>query len=143
MPGGVEGETMEISVPVTGTPIPAEGAHVCREALKQMMPNLGDREFSRTRVCWYTDTPSGNFLIDYHPEIEGLFLATGGSGHGFKFFPVIGERIVDAIERRLEPALKELWAWPETPMENFIACEDGSRAGRKGMILDEELKRSA
>ena len=88
-------------------------------------------------------SPSGNFLIDYHPEMDGLFLATGGSGHGFKFFPVMGDRIVDAIERRLEPALKELWAWPKTPMEDFVACEDGSRAGRKGMILEEELRSAA
>jgi sarcosine oxidase/L-pipecolate oxidase len=31
---------------------------------------------------------------------EGLFLATGGSGHGYKFLPVIGERIVDVVEGR-------------------------------------------
>ena len=85
--------------------------------------------------------PDGNFLIDYHPQHPGLFLATGGSGHGFKFFPVIGEKIVDAIERQLSPELKGLWRWPEHATENHMSTEDGSRAGRKGMILDEELKR--
>lgn len=85
--------------------------------------------------------PSGNFLIDYHPEYDGLFLATGGSGHGFKFFPVIGEKIVDAIELRLETELKELFSWPEKAVDDFVGCEDGSRAGPRGMILQEELNK--
>lgn len=87
------------------------------------------------------DRPEGNFLIDYHPEYEGLFLATGGSGHGFKFLPVIGEKIVDAVEGRLDAELRELWKWPREPVENFTGTEDGSRSGLKGLVLDEELSK--
>ena len=65
----------------------------------------------------------------------------GGSGHGFKFFPVIGDRIIDAVEGTLNPDLRESWRWREQPMADFVGCEDGSRAGRKSMILDEELER--
>jgi len=87
-------------------------------------------------------------LITYHPQYKSLFLATGGSGHGFKFFPVIGDRIVDAIEHKLDAKFGHEWRWrcdPELQRlyqpEGFIACEDGSRAGRKGMLLDEEMAR--
>lgn len=85
--------------------------------------------------------PDGNWLIDHHPSHPGLFLATGGSGHGFKFFPVIGEKIVDAIEKRLDPELKALWQWRAHPVQDFVGTDDGSRSGREGMLLDEEIAR--
>ena len=94
-------------------------------------------------------SPSGDFVITHHPQYKSLFIATGGSGHGFKFFPVIGDKIVDAIQGNLEPELKRLWRWrtdeelkTETDGKELIGCDDGSRAGRKGMILDEELART-
>lgn len=85
------------------------------------------------------ERPDGNFLIDYHPSCDRLFIATGGSGHAFKFFPVIGDKILAAIEHRLDPELKALWSWRAQPVDDFIGTEDGSRAGRKGMLLDQEL----
>ena len=42
-------------------------------------------------VCMYTHSPDGHFLVGEHPGREGLFLAAGLSGHGFKFAPVLGE----------------------------------------------------
>ena len=86
--------------------------------------------------------PDGNWLIDYHPQHPGLFVATGGSGHGFKFFPVIGEKIVDSIDGCLDPELRDLWQWRAQPVEDFVGTEDGSRAGTKGMLLDEEISKS-
>src|SRR5271154_4415679 len=71
--------------------------------------------------------PDGNFLIDYHPSCDNLFIATGGSGHAFKFFPVIGEKVLAAIERRLDPELKNLWSWRAQAAENFIGTDDGSQ----------------
>jgi glycine/D-amino acid oxidase-like deaminating enzyme len=44
-----------------------------------------------TRVCQYENTWNGDFLIDRHPGLENLWLAGGGSGHGFKHGPAIGE----------------------------------------------------
>jgi sarcosine oxidase/L-pipecolate oxidase len=94
--------------------------------------------------------PTGDFLITYHPRHKSLFLATGGSGHGFKFFPVIGDKIVDAIEGNLDPIYAQEWRWRTDEElqkiygpEGFIGCEDGSRAGPKGMLLEEEMARSA
>jgi sarcosine oxidase/L-pipecolate oxidase len=92
--------------------------------------------------------PKGDFIISYHPKFDRLFLATGGSGHAFKFFPVIGDKIADAIEGRLDPELQELWAWTEhtvasdsSIVQPIVWTEDGSRSGKKGMILMEELGR--
>ena len=90
------------------------------------------------------NSPSGDFIIDYHPSQQGLFLATGGSGHGYKFFPVLGDKIVDALEGKLEAELRALWTWPAaaaSPSE-FDGTEDGSRSGPKGLKLMDELARS-
>ena len=56
-------------------------------------------------MCIYTDTWDGNFLISPHPEVNGLTVATGGSGHGFKFAPVLGGLIADAVEGIPNPYL--------------------------------------
>ncbi|KAH8903214.1 FAD dependent oxidoreductase [Coniochaeta sp. PMI_546] len=122
--------------------IPAEGIASLRSALRQMLPShqqLHDRPFSKTRLCWYTDTPTGDFIISYHPRFRGLFVATGGSGHGFKFLPVLGDKILDAVEGRTPVEFAEKWAWKEGCGEELVATEDGSRGGVPGLVLDEEL----
>ncbi|ODH53466.1 hypothetical protein GX48_00297 [Paracoccidioides brasiliensis] len=142
-------ETIEVSLPAGGdVPIPQEGEEACRTALREMLPAFAERAFVKTRVCWYTDTPTGDFLITHHPHYAGLFLATGGSGHGFKFLPVLGEKIVDAIQGRLDVELQELWEWPRSPSSDtadapcaIVWTEDGSRSGSKGLILMDELAR--
>lgn len=63
------------------------------EFFQRDVPGLAGAEVARARTCFYTDTPEGDFLIDRHPEKEGLVVATGGSGHGFKFAPVLGSLI--------------------------------------------------
>lgn len=137
-----EGEDIVTSLPAkVFSPIPVEGDKACRSFLQKTIPWLGDRPFSGTRICWYTDTPTGNFIIDYHPEYEGLFLATGGSGHGFKFLPVLGDKIVSAVEGRLEEELAGLWRWPSEKVLPFTGCEDGSRMGNRGMVLGKEWGR--
>ena len=79
-------------------------------------------------------------MITYHPDFEGLFLATGGSGHGYKFLPVIGQKIVACVEGRCAPEFKEKWAWPKDAVIDVVT-EDGSRGGRPGMVLDTELRK--
>ena len=143
-----EGEgKIEVSIPRTARDdpnlwVPEEGERACRQALREMIPELGERPFVKSKICWYTDTPEGDFLICYHPRYEGLFLATGGSGHGYKFLPVIGERIVDCVEGRCPVEFKSKWAWRERRMESVVT-EDGSRGGKPGMVLDEELRKGA
>lgn len=122
--------------------VPREGELACRQALREMIPSLAERPFETSKICWYTDTPKGDFLITYHPDFEGLFLATGGSGHGYKFLPVIGERIVDCVERRCPEMFKEKWKWPKEAVESVVTY-DGSRGGRPGLVLEEELRKGS
>ncbi len=52
-----------------------------------------------TATCMYTRTGSDNFLIDRHPDDPRVVVATGFSGHGFKFAPAIGELVAELVER--------------------------------------------
>lgn len=138
------GKTIKVSVPKTALShpelaIPLDGEADLRRGLQEMVPEFGGRPFVKTRICWYTDTPTGDFIVTYHPTIEGLFLATGGSGHGYKFLPVLGEEVVDIVEGVSEARFKELWAWREV-VEGAVITSDGSRGGLVQMELEEALR---
>jgi sarcosine oxidase / L-pipecolate oxidase len=70
-----------------------------REFLRSNLPPLADAPIVHRRLCLYCDTFDGDFWIDHDPERPGLAVAAGDSGHGFKFAPVLGDVIADAIER--------------------------------------------
>ena len=74
--------------------------HEMREFLASAIPSLADALIVYTRVCLYCDTHDGDFWIAPDPERPGLIIATGDSGHGFKFAPVLGEIIADAVEEK-------------------------------------------
>ncbi|RSM14868.1 hypothetical protein CEP52_001133 [Fusarium oligoseptatum] len=63
------------------------------------------------RICWDAFTTSGDFIISPHSAAKGLYVATCGSFHGYKFFPVLGKYIVQMLEGELSPELAEKWAW--------------------------------
>lgn len=54
-------------------------------------PALAGHPVTETRVCQVTNTPDGHLLVDRHPALENVWIAGGGSGHGFKHGPAIGE----------------------------------------------------
>lgn len=56
-------------------------------------------------------TTSCDFIISPHSGAKGLYVATCGSFHGYKFFPVLGKYIIQMMEGELSPNLKEKWAW--------------------------------
>jgi sarcosine oxidase len=62
----------------------------CRLFFERFIPELADARVVETRVCLYNNTPDDDFIVDWHPDIEGLLIVTGFSGHGFKFGPAIG-----------------------------------------------------
>ncbi|KAK4158900.1 FAD dependent oxidoreductase [Cladorrhinum sp. PSN259] len=71
------------------------------------------------RICWDGVTPTRDFIISPHSAVKSLFIATGGSFHGFKFLPIIGKYVVQMLSGELDVALKEKWAWDrEMPMVN-------------------------
>ncbi|KAG6036658.1 hypothetical protein E4U41_005566 [Claviceps citrina] len=63
------------------------------------------------RICWDASTPTHDFLITPHPHCQGLYVATGGSFHGWKFLPVIGEYVADMMQGSLAPEFADRWAW--------------------------------
>lgn len=60
--------------------IPEDGTKRLLAGLNDILPHLVSRGFERVGLCWYNDTPTGDFIMDYHPEHKNLFIATGGSG---------------------------------------------------------------
>lgn len=148
--------TIRVSAPKTlvdspSLGLPLEAELDLRRALKQFIPikAIHDRPFTASRICWYSDTPDGDFLVDYHPSWKGVFVATGDSGHGYKFLPVLGEKIVDCIAGEGSEAVREKWKWKESGKISVVdgidavVTEDGSRGGSPGMLLDRELERRA
>jgi glycine/D-amino acid oxidase-like deaminating enzyme len=68
-----------------------------REYLRQHIPVLVHAPLVETRVCQYENTWNGDFLIDRHPQFENVWIAGGGSGHGFKHGPALGEYLSQRI----------------------------------------------
>jgi monomeric sarcosine oxidase len=64
-----------------------------REYVARRFPALKDAPIAETRVCQYENTSNGDFLIDRHPELSNVWFAGGGSGHGFKHGPAVGEYV--------------------------------------------------
>lgn len=60
----------------------------------QFMPDANGG-IRKALTCIYTMTPDDHFIIDRHPGFNNIYYATGFSGHGFKFVPVIGEIMAD------------------------------------------------
>jgi sarcosine oxidase len=76
-----------------------------RRYLARRVPALADAPVTETRVCQYENTSNGDFLIDRHPAFENTWLVGGGSGHGFKHGPAVGEQVVSLVsgDDRVEP----------------------------------------
>jgi sarcosine oxidase len=82
-----------------------EGLRDARRALARRFPILEKAALVESRVCQYENTSSGDFLIDRHPDFENVWIAGGGSGHGFKHGPSVGEHVAALLDGRasLEP----------------------------------------
>jgi len=75
-----------------------------REYVAFRFPALKDAPLVETRVCQYEQTPDGHFIIDRHPTAENVWIVGGGSGHGFKHGPAVGEMMAELILRDREAA---------------------------------------
>jgi monomeric sarcosine oxidase len=68
-----------------------------REFVGRRFPGLRDAPLVGSEVCQYENTSNGDFLIDRHPERENVWLVGGGSGHGFKHGPALGEYVASRV----------------------------------------------
>ena len=78
-----------------------------REYVAFRFPALKGAPLIETRVCQYEQTPDSHFVIDRHPANQNVWLLGGGSGHGFKHGPAIGEMVAEMILKEREP--KAVW----------------------------------
>jgi monomeric sarcosine oxidase len=72
-------------------------AEEVRAYVGRRFPALRDAPIVETRVCQYENTSSGDFLIDRHPDADNVWFVGGGSGHGFKHGPAVGEYVAARI----------------------------------------------
>ncbi|KAK5175419.1 uncharacterized protein LTR77_000558 [Saxophila tyrrhenica] len=135
----------QLSYPKTDVDkIPEEAMRVIRSFCEENLPELLDLDLERGRLCWYSDSVDNSFLIDYPPETEGLLVANGGSGHGFKFLPVLGEHVVDVLERK-DTEYTRLFRWRDVPEGDPNGLREGVEGwrtlGRQKMVGQEVWRR--
>jgi glycine/D-amino acid oxidase-like deaminating enzyme len=93
--------------------VAAESVQRVRAFLARRFPALAAAPLLETRVCQYENTSNGDFLIDRHPDADNVWLVGGGSGHGFKHGPAVGEYVAERLagggpeEPRFSLATKE------------------------------------
>jgi glycine/D-amino acid oxidase-like deaminating enzyme len=109
IPGGTQGEGgrgFKVADDTRGEPIDPTAddrlptpVHLAeaREVLVRRFPALAGAPVVEARVCQYENTPDGHLLVDRHPEADNVWLVGGGSGHGFKLGPAIGEHVASLV----------------------------------------------
>jgi sarcosine oxidase len=108
----LEHRGVKISVDAHGEPVDPErmdrvvsheSVARMREMLRLHIPALADAPLLETRACQYENTTNGHLLIDRLPGHERVWIAGGGSGHGFKHGPMVGRYVADLVEGTIEP----------------------------------------
>jgi sarcosine oxidase len=77
--------------------VSAESTERVRAYVARRFPALREAPIVETRVCQYENTSNGDFLIDRHPQMKNVWFAGGGSGHGFKHGPMVGEYVAQQL----------------------------------------------
>src|SRR5262249_28841301 len=96
----LENRGFKVAVDVRGPVIDPDTVDRCvdvetvasvREYLNTIVPAMAEAPLVETRVCQYENTATADYLLDRHPEFDNVWIAGGGSGHGFKHGPAVGE----------------------------------------------------
>ncbi|KAL3481448.1 FAD dependent oxidoreductase [Aspergillus californicus] len=155
----IQKDGKERSVPATRwsegsnkfTSIPAQAVKVVRSFLKSHLPELAENgvDIALTRACWYNDSFDNHLVVDRVPRIDGLMVATGGSGHAFKYLPNIGNWVVDIMEGvGLDREAVKAWRWrgpgEKEPVNVLMEGSEGERALRNvALLTDADFKLKA
>ena len=108
----LEGRGFKLSVDRHGPPIDpdasdrlpnAELLATARDYLARRFPKLRAAALNESRVCQYENTSNGDFIIDRHPQMENVLIVGGGSGHGFKHGPAVGDYVRRLLGGEAEP----------------------------------------
>jgi glycine/D-amino acid oxidase-like deaminating enzyme len=108
----IDGRGVKVGVDEHGPPIDPDTAdrladlasvEKARAWLRRRVPRLAGAPVVETRVCQYENTSTGDFLIDRHPAQANVWIAGGGSGHGFKHGPAVGEIVAAMVMTGVAP----------------------------------------
>lgn len=91
--------------------IPARDEQKVRKLLREALPELADQPLICKHLCWCADSADSDFIFDYVPGTQGLVVASGDSGHGFKFLPTVGRFVKDVVEQGAQRLAR--WQWKE------------------------------
>jgi glycine/D-amino acid oxidase-like deaminating enzyme len=84
--------------PTAGDRMPTyEGIKFAREYLEFRFPGMKNAPLVEARVCQYENSRDGHFIVDRHPGARNVWLVGGGSGHGFKHGPALGEMVAGLV----------------------------------------------
>ena len=105
-----------------------------REYISFRFPAMKHAPLLETRVCQYEQTPDSDFIVDRHPRMQNVWLLGGGSGHGFKHGPALGEMMAELILKNREP--KSVWRlsrwWKHQSHLNHVIPTGAERSERSG-----------
>jgi glycine/D-amino acid oxidase-like deaminating enzyme len=102
----LDGRGFKIALDTHGPPFDPEtgsreitpaGLRTARAVLRKRFPALANAPLLESRVCQYENTSNGDFLIDSHPTRKNVWVVGGGSGHGFKHGPYVGQYVASQI----------------------------------------------
>ncbi|KAM0543140.1 hypothetical protein ACHAPJ_012482 [Fusarium lateritium] len=115
------------------TTVPQPAVDAIRRFVSIFLPEFTETSFHSQKLCWYTDSLDNSFVIDYVPHYAkgSVFVCTGGSGHGAKFMPVLGEHAADIFHNgdASTSYMRPFWRWRETaPRRNGL--EEGPGGSR-------------
>jgi glycine/D-amino acid oxidase-like deaminating enzyme len=94
--------------------VPLSTVATVREYLQHRFPKLADAPLFESRVCQYENSPDLGLIIDRHPKAANVWLIGGGSGHGYKHGPAIGEYVAGIVASGVVPS-------PEFSLARFAA----------------------
>jgi sarcosine oxidase len=95
--------------PTSGERVVSEdGLKAIRDYVAFRFPAMKDAPLVETRVCQYENTPDNDLIVDRHPAADNVWLVGGGSGHGFKHGPALGEMVAELVieHKGPEPAFQ-------------------------------------
>ncbi|KAI0173080.1 FAD dependent oxidoreductase [Hypoxylon sp. FL1284] len=127
-----------ISVPKTAhvteqkeTRIPTDALNGIKQYIEINFPELIPLGISSTKLCWYTDSIDNSFVVDFVPGHPGLAVCSGGSGHGFKFLPILGREVVKILEgQEPQTVYGQMWRWRSSAEDRRNGLEEGEEGPR-------------